>query len=181
MSDISSYKNEKDKAGMELRSLLFRTQEFSREHRKLLINALYGKANGRVPDKWSTESWDSFGGQIDEMFEWYDVKETPSEEKVNMAEDSRSVAFYQMRNSIMADVEKLGLTPLQAQEYLQKHPVYKRLRDKQSYADAVGFLTGFTVKPVEASSQIERRASPDGTSYHSRGVSDFSGRRYFGM
>lgn len=149
MSDISSYKNEKDKDGMELRSLLFRTQEFSREHRKLLINALYGKANGRVPDKWSTESWDSFGGQIDEMFEWYDVKETPSEEKVNMAEDSRSVAFYQMRNSIMADVEKLGLTPLQAQEYLQKHPVYKRLRDKQSYADAVGFLTGFTVKPVE--------------------------------
>lgn len=149
MSDISSYKNEKDKDGIELRNLLFRTQSFTREHRKSLINAIYNKVNNRVPDKWSSESWDSFTGQIDSMFEWYDVEAKPADEKEQMAKDSKSVAFYQMRNSIMKDVETLGLTPLQAQEYLQKDPRYKRLCDKQSYSDAVDFLNGFMVNPVE--------------------------------
>lgn len=142
MSDISAYKNENDKDGIQLRNLLFRTQTFTREHRKMLVNALSDKVNGRVPEKWSSESWDGFKAQIDKMIDWYDVEAKPADEKKQMAEDSKAAAFYQMSNSICKDVERLGLTPIQAQEYLQKHPFYKRLCDKQSYSDAMDFLSG---------------------------------------
>lgn len=142
MSDISAYKNEKDKDGIQLRNLLFRTQTFTREHRKMLVNALSDKVNGRVPEMWSSESWDGFKAQIDNMIDWYDAEAKPADEKKQMAEDSKAAAFYQMRNSICKDVERLGLTPIQAREYLQKHPFYKRLCDKQSYSDAMDFLSG---------------------------------------
>lgn len=142
MSDISAYKNEKDKDGIQLRNLLFRTQTFTREHRKMLINALSEKVNGHAPEKWSSESWDVFKAQIDNMIDWYDVESKPAKERKQMAEDSKAAAFYQIRNSICKDVERLGLTPIQAREYLQKHPFYKRLCDKQSYSDAMDFLNG---------------------------------------
>lgn len=155
MSDISAYKNEKDKDGIQLRNLLFRTQTFAKEHRKMLVNALSDKVNGRVPEKWSLESWDVFKAQIDKMIDWYDVETKPADEKKQMAEDSKAAAFYQMRNSICKDVEHLGLTPIQAQEYLQKHPFYKRLCDKQSYSDAMKFLSG-TLKTKPQPEQNEQ-------------------------
>lgn len=153
MSDISAYKNEKDKDGIELRNLLFRTQTFTREHRKMLINALSDKVDGHVPEKWSSESWGAFEAQIDSMIQWYDVESKPADEKKQMAEDSKSVAFYQIRNSICKDVERLGLTPIQAQEYLQKHPFYKRLCDKRSYTDAMDFLNGSLKNPPDTKNQ----------------------------
>lgn len=162
MSDISAYKNEKDKDGIQLRNLLFRTQTFTREHRKMLINALSDKVNGRVPEKWSSESWDGFKAQIDNMIDWYDVESKPADEKKQMAEDSKAAAFYQIRNSICKDVERLGLTPIQAQEYLQKHPFYKRLCDKQSYSDAMDFLNGtLKNKPQDPKQADERYNNAD--------------------
>lgn len=157
MSDISAYKNEKDKDGIQLRNLLFRTQTFTREHRKMLINALSDKVNGHAPEKWSSESWDGFKAQIDNMIDWYDVKAKPADEKKQMAKDSKAAAFYQMRNSICNDVERLGLTPIQAQEYLQKHPFYKRLCDKQSYSDAMDFLNGTLKNKPQAPKQAAER------------------------
>lgn len=157
MSDISAYKNEKDKDGIQLRNLLFRTQTFTKGHRKMLVNALSDKVNGRVPEKWSLESWDGFKAQIDSMIDWYDVKAKPADEKKQMAEDSKAAAFYQMRNSICKDVERLGLTPIQAQEYLQKHPFYKRLCDKQSYSDAMKFLNGTLTNKPQAPKQADER------------------------
>lgn len=157
MSDISAYKNEKDKDGIQLRNLLFRTQTFTKEHRKMLVNALSDKVNGRVPEKWSLESWDGFKAQIDNMIDWYDVESKPADEKKQMAEDSKAAAFYQIRNSICKDVERLGLTPIQAQEYLQKHPFYKRLCDKQSYSDAMDFLNGTLKNKPQAPKQADER------------------------
>ena len=157
MSDISAYKNEKDKDGIQLRNLLFRTQTFTREHRKMLVNALSDKVNGRVPEKWSSESWDGFKAQIDNMIDWYDAKAKPADEKKQMAEDSKAAAFYQMRNSICKDVERLGLTPIQAQEYLQKHPFYKRLCDKRSYSDAMAFLSGTLKNNPQDPKQADER------------------------
>ncbi len=157
MSDISAYKNEKDKDGIQLRNLLFRTQTFTKEHRKMLVNALSDKVNGRVPEKWSSESWDGFKAQIDKMIEWYDVEAKPADEKKQMAEDSKAAAFYQMSNSICKDVERLGLTPIQAQEYLQKHPFYKRLCDKQSYSDAMDFFSGTLKNKPQSQKQANER------------------------
>lgn len=180
MSDISAYKNEKDKDGIQLRNLLFRTQTFTSEHRKMLINALSDKVNGRVPEKWSSESWDGFKAQIDNMIDWYDVKAKPADEKKQMAEDSKAVAFYQMRNSICKDVERLGLTPIQAQEYLQKHPFYKRLCDKQSYSDAMNFLNGTLKNPtVIEPTKREFKRDEEGRSLES--VSNWKAKSYFGM
>ena len=182
--EIDKYTPGNDRDGMCLRGLLFRTQGFLREHRVMLLNALNNKAKGIVPDKWSSENLYIFERQIDELFEWYDVNPEMEDEKIQMGENSKAAAFYQFRNSIVEDVKKLGLTPFEAQEYLQKHPVYKRLKDRQAYADAVDFLGGMAMWNVSDISDS------NGGADHAYGlpfpgsllnISDWRGRRYFGM
>ena len=184
MRKIDEYKPGKDNDGLELRGLIFRTQSFPREHRIILLKALNNKAKGITPDKWSQENLEIFENQIDEMFDWYDVKQDKNEEKDQIKEEPRAVAFYQLRNSIIEDVKRLGLTPLEAQEYLQKHPIYKRLKDNQTYADAVDFLGGMANWTVPDISKTDSNAEIDYNHPHAgslKNISEWRGRRYFGM
>lgn len=184
MRKIDEYKPDKDNDGLELRGLVFRTQGFLREHRIMLLNSLNNKAKGITPDKWSQENLEIFENQIDEMFDWYDVKQDKNEEKDQIKEEPRAVAFYQLRNSIIEDVKRLGLTPLEAQEYLQKHPIYKRLKDNQTYADAVDFLGGMAnwtvpdISKTDSNAEIDYNHPPAGSL---KNISEWRGRRYFGM
>lgn len=184
MREIDNYKPGNDKDGMELRGLVFRTQGFLREHRIMLLNSLNKKAKGITPDKWSQENLEIFENQIDEMFDWYDVKVEREDEDAQIKENPKAVSFYQLKNSIVEDVKKLGLAPLEAQKYLQEHPIYKRLKDKQTYADAVDFLSGMANWKLPDISDSNGGADPDYNHPHSgslRDVSDWRGRRYFGM
>lgn len=139
LGEINRYEYKSDETGENLALIMRKTQTFSPERRRTLMEALYNKASGASPnEKWSYDDVKQFNASFAEFCE----HNTDTYDFWRYDDTVDPVLFLELRNRVFNAAKVRGLTLQEAVREMEEDPFYREIFQKRNRQKALEFING---------------------------------------